>query len=100
MYYPAGKTPLKDIKDPSEELKRGMWLDSHRETGFAVEGTQQELERDNYNGKYIDQNGKQKYECLYSATTIEKTKLAHLESRIAKVIEENAGKVKSGCVDA
>ena len=60
MYYPAGKTPLKDIKDPSEELKRGMWLDSHRETGFAVEGTQQELE----------------------------------------VIKENAGKVKSGCVDA
>lgn len=100
MYYPAGKTPLKDIKDPSEELKRGMWLDSHRETGFAVEGTQQELERDNYNGKYIDQNGKQKYECLYSATTIEKTKLANLESRIAKVIKENAGKVKSGCVDA
>lgn len=100
VYYPAGTTPLKDIKDPSEELKRGMWLDSHRETGFAVEGTQQELERDNYNGKYIDQNGKQKYDCLYSATTIEKAKLASLESRIAKVIKENAGKVKSGCVDA
>lgn len=29
-----------------------------------------------------------------------KTKLANLESRIAKVIKENAGKVKSGCVDA
>lgn len=100
VYYPAGTTPLKDIKDPSEELKRGMWLDSHRETGFAVEGTQQELERDNYNGKYIDQNGKQKCDCLYSATTIEKAKLASLESRIAKVIKENAGKVKSGCVDA
>lgn len=100
VYYPAGTTPLKDIKDPSEELKRGMWLDSHRETGFAVEGTQQELERDNYNGKYIDKSGKQKYDCLYSATTIEKTKLANLESRIAKVIKENAGKVKSGCVDA
>ena len=100
VYYPAGTTPLKDIKDPSEELKRGMWLDSHRETGFAVEGTQQELERDNYNGKYIDKSGKQKYDCLYSATTIEKTKLANLESRIAKVIRENAGKVKSGCVDA
>ena len=100
VYYPAGTTPLKDIKDPSEELKRGMWLDSHRETGFAVEGTQQELERDNYNGKYIDKSGKQKYDCLYSATTIEKAKLASLESRIAKVIKENAGKVKSGCVDA
>ena len=100
VYYPAGTTPLKDIKDPSEELKRGMWLDSHRETGFAVEGTQQELERDNYNGKYIDKSGKQKYDCLYSATTIEKAKLANLESRIAKVIKENAGKVKSGCVDA
>ncbi len=100
LYYPAGKTPLKDIKDPSGELKRGMWLDSHRETGFAVEGTRQELERDNYNGACLDRYGKEKMTGYYSATTIEKSKLANLESRIAKVIKENAGKVKSGCVDA
>ncbi|MFR2154669.1 MAG: PD-(D/E)XK nuclease family protein, partial [[Eubacterium] siraeum] len=45
LYHPSGKTSLKDIKAPSDELKRGIWLDEHKEKGFAVEGTQQEAER-------------------------------------------------------
>lgn len=99
LYHPSGKTSLKDIKNPSEELKRGIWLDEHREKGFAVEGSQQETERELFNGKKYD-NGKEKNENFYAAKTIAKDKLEKLERRIEKVIKDNTEQVKSGVADA
>lgn len=99
LYHPSGKTSLKDVKSPSEELKRGIWLSEHKEKGFAVEGTQQDAERSLYNGVKFD-NDKQVNTNFYSALTVASTKLEKLESRIEKVVKENTEQVKSGVVDA
>ena len=79
----SGKTSLKDIKAPSDELKRGIWLDEHKEKGFAVEGTQQEEERLLYSGVKFDKD-KEVSTNFYSAVTIAGDKLKKLESRIEK----------------
>lgn len=99
LYHPSGKTSLKDVKAPSEELKRGIWLSEHKEKGFAVEGTQQDVERTLYNGLKLDKD-KQTNTNFYSAITISDAKLEKLESRIEKVVKENTEQVKSGVVDA
>lgn len=99
LYHPSGKTSLKDVKSPSEELKRGIWLSEHKEKGFAVEGTQQDAERNLYNGVKFDKD-KQVNTNFYSALTVASAKLEKLESRIEKVVKENTEQVKSGVVDA
>lgn len=99
LYHPSGKTSLKDIKAPSDELKRGIWLDEHKEKGFAVEGTQQEAERLLYSGVKLERD-KEVSTNFYSAVTIAGDKLKKLESRIEKVVKENTEQVKSGIVDA
>lgn len=100
VYYPAGKTPLKDIKAPSEELKRGIWLDTHRENGFAVEGTVYEKEILNYSGITTGANGNEKAENFFSAVTVSSGKLDRLKGRVLEVVKDNLTEVKSGNVSA
>lgn len=99
LYHPSGKTSLKDVKAPSEELKRGIWLSEHKEKGFSVEGTQQESERSLYDGIKFEHD-KQTKTNFYSAVTISKDRLSQLEGRIERVVRENTEQVKSGIVDA
>ena len=100
VYYPAGKTPLKDIKAPSDELKRGIWLDTHREGGFAVEGTVYEAERENYRSVKLDKDGKEKATDFYSAVTVNSDKLDRLKGRVLEVVKDNLTEIKSGNVSA
>ena len=100
VYYPAGKTPLKDITAPSEKLKRSIWLDTHRENGFAVEGTVYEKEKLFYSGITTDSNGNEKAANFFSAVTVNSDKLDRLKERVLKVVKDNLTEVKSGNVSA
>lgn len=99
-YYPAGSIPLKNTTDADEELRRGFWLDEHREKGFAVKGSQSDKEKALYNSVKITPSGKIAPESYFSATVISEDALGKMKHRISKVICEDAGKVKTGNVNA
>ncbi len=100
-YYPkATDQPLDKTSDPSDELKRGLWLSNHSETGIAVTGTQATEEMQNYDAVTLNKSGSIKCGNLFAATKVTPENLEKLKNRVEKIVKENMEKVLCGNVNA
>lgn len=99
-YYPAGKIPLKNSRNPSDELLRGMWLKEHKELGIAVDNSFADIEKENYNIIAPSDSGKISRSNCFAAMLISPENLEKLKKRVTDTVRQSIEAVKSGDVSA
>ncbi len=101
-YYPAGDKRFGVTEEElDDELKRGLWLENHKEHGFVTQGSQSEKESALYNGRTFDnKTGEIKDKNFFCAKRVSKESLDKIKRRMTELLCENVAAVSEGDVSA